>query len=415
MPRLFAVLLGLIVLLAPGYAMAQTVDSDDVIIFEPTPELRIFRSKHYRIHTTLSKQETVPYGRHMDAIYEQYQERFSSFKSKQIDPMPLYLFKTEQQYDRFLAEHDLDGAHSGGMFFVTHQLEGLATWTDARSRRRTFEVLQHEGFHQFAWHAIGPKLPVWLNEGLAQYFESAIITDGRMSLGITRTLKIEKMRNAIDAKENLPLNQLIRITGEQWAKTLRKTPDHSSLLYAQAWSVTYFLIHGQDGKNKTKLAEYLRRLSEGERADQAMLMAFGPGGLADLENDWRAYALKQHPNNVAQATERLEFLGTGLRLLAEQGEDMPQDLGELQDSLQRYGFKLRRREMGITRNLSAEHAELFQFSKDSNGDEQRDFVLLKSATTGLPPTITAPGLEPAPTLIWYRDADGKLVQDIAYR
>ncbi|MEL7089807.1 MAG: hypothetical protein AAGL98_15410, partial [Planctomycetota bacterium] len=34
-------------------------------------ELRVFASHHYHIHTNLSREETVPYGRHMDAVFGQ--------------------------------------------------------------------------------------------------------------------------------------------------------------------------------------------------------------------------------------------------------------------------------------------------------------------------------------------------------
>lgn len=410
----FAPLLMILLLLVPHRSAAEQNNAGEGFIrIEPTPELTVFRSKHYRIHTNLTRVETVPIGRHMDAVYEQYNMRFGSLMPKQFKAMPLYLFRTEQQYDRFLAEHDIDGAHSGGMFFVTHQLEGLATWTSARSRRKTFEVLQHEGFHQFAWHAIGPKLPVWLNEGLAQYFESAVLTDGRMSLGLSSRPRIEKIHTAIKAGDTLPINDLLAITTEQWSDQLRKDPEHSGLLYAQAWSYTYFLIHGDDGQHQPQLIDYLKRLSKDERPEDAALMAFGQYGLQKLAIRWQSFALKQQPDDVAEAAERLEFLGTGLRLLAEQGEEMPENLTALRATLQRYGFKLRRREMGVTQNLSADHDELFQYASQAGDD--RAFVLLKPERSGLPPRIIAPGLEPEPTLIWYRDADGKLIQDIAYR
>lgn len=389
-----------------------TVAGGSDLRFEPTPTLTVYRSTHYRIFTNLSQQETVPFGRHMDALFVQYDKRFRGLSKKSIERMPLYLFQTEQQYDRFLQEHDIDASHSGGMFFVTHTLQGLATWIDQRSRRKTFEVLQHEGFHQFAWYAIGPELPVWLNEGLAQYFEHAVLDeDGRMSLGLTSRPRIERVKDAIKQNNILSINTLSHITSEQWANVLRRHPDKANLLYAQSWSLAYFLIHGDDGKHQPQLIDYLKRLSNGDRNDDALLMAFCKDGLKPLAGDWRRFALNQKPDDVAEASERLTFLGTGLRLLAEQGEAMPADLDALRDTLQRYGFKLRRSAMGITHNLSAQQDELYRYHR-SNGE--RAFVLLDAEQVGLPPRITAPGLDPEPTLIWYRDHDGKLVQDIVY-
>lgn len=409
MPRLLALLL-IALLSLPTPAVAQS----ETIRFEPTPQLTIFRSKHYRIFTNLSQRETVPYGRHMDALYEQYGKRFRGLSGNQVEPMPLYLFRSEQQYDRFLAEHDIDATHSGGMFFVTHKLEGLATWVQPGNRRKTLEVLQHEGFHQFAWHAFGPKLPVWLNEGLAQYFESAVLSDdGRMSLGMSNASRIEKVRRAVASGRVLRAEALMSITADQWSSALRHDHDHASLLYAQSWSLAYFLIHGQDGRYRPKLMDYLERLGRGEASDQAMLMSFGRDGLSNIGRQWRAFALNHEPDDVTQACERMVFLGTGLRVLAEQEKPMPQDLDALRTTLQQHGFKLRRSEMGVTRNYSAQREELFSYSIGSGSE--RDFVLLDPDRAGLPPRITAPGLEPQPTLTWSRDRQGKLVQGIEYK
>lgn len=393
-------------------ATPSAAQSDDVIRFEPTPKLTVYRSKHYRIFTNLSQSETVPIGRHMDAMFEQYEKRFRGLGEKSVERMPLYLFKTEQQYERFLQEHDIDASHSGGMFFVTHKLQGLATWSDRRSRRKTIEVLQHEGFHQFAWHAIGPSLPVWLNEGLAQYFEHAVIADdGGMSLGLTSRPRIERVKAAIKQGDALPVIALMRISSVQWTRVLRNNPDKAHLLYAQSWSLAYFLIHGDDAEHQPKLLDYLKRLANGDRPDDALLMAFGTDGLKPLADDWRAFAMSQQPDDVAEATERLAFLGTGLRLLAEQDEAMPKDLSELRDTLKRYGFKTRRNEMGVTRSFSAGNDAMYQYA---SGSDDRAFVILAPNRAGLPPRLSAPGLDPEPTLIWYRDHDGKLIHDIVY-
>lgn len=399
----------LLCLLWPVASGAGTVDA---LRFEPTPALTVYRSKHYRIFTNLSQSETVPYGRHMDALFEQYEKRFRGLGDKQIERMPLYLFRTQQQYDRFLQERGIDATHSGGMFFTTHRAQGLATWVDSRSRRKTLEVLQHEGFHQFAWHAIGPGLPVWLNEGLAQYFELAVIDEhGRMSLGMTSRSRIDRVKEAIGNGEALPILALMRITHQQWAELLQRKPDRANLLYAQSWSLAYYLIHGDGGKHQTQLIEYLQRLSAGDRHDDALLMSFGQAGLTPLADDWRAFALQQQPDEIAQTTERLLFLGTGMRLLAEQGETLPADLDALRQALKNIGFTLRRSEMGVTQQFAAKQDHLYHYSRDTG---ERAFVLLPPDRDGLPPRITAPGLTPEPTLVWYRDHDGKLAHDIVY-
>ena len=148
-----------------------------------------------------------------------------------------------------------------------------------------------------------------------------------------------------------------------------------------------------------------------------MLLAFGREGVASIEAGWRRHALAQQPDDLTLATERLEFLGTGLRLLDEHGEAMPGSIAQLHTTLRQYGFRMQRREMGVSRVMDADNAALFSFVR-GNGSARpytADFRMLAASRSDLPPRIVAPGLSPEPTLIWHRDEDGKLVQDISYR
>ncbi|MEM1354978.1 MAG: DUF1570 domain-containing protein [Planctomycetota bacterium] len=412
-------LLTCIWLFCPSPALAEPAPEAGAAARQAGEEiaLRGFRSRHYVIYTNLSREETLPYGRHMDRVFDQYQRRFASFMPRNPDPMPLYLLRTREQYIRYLANYHIDASNAGGMFFVTHAAQGLATWVESGSRQKTFRILQHEGFHQFAWNYLGPNLPVWLNEGLAQYFEDAILTNQGMQLGIPGGTRIERVHRAIEQDNVLSFEQLRDVTAEHWGRTLRNRPDQSSLLYAQSWSVVYFLIHADEGRHKDRLLHYLKLLNRGSDNDQAWLMSFGTAGLAALEQSWRGYASRQKPSEIATATDRLVFLGTGLRLLDERGQNMPGSIDQLRDELQRFGFSLRKRELGIIRDQSAQDEELFRFERGMVGGKpyEAEFRLLTPSRSDLPPRIVAPGLSPEPTLIWYRDADGDLVLDIEYR
>lgn len=380
-------------------------------------QLTVYRSHHYLIHTNLSREETVPFGRHMDAVFEQYQRRFTGFLPHDLEAMPLYLLRTREDYIRFMAEHDIDATNSGGLYFVTHDLRGLATWAESDNRAQTFRVLQHEGFHQFAWKFIGPNLPVWLNEGLAQYFEDAVLVDGRMSTGLASRGRITRMRDAIRGGEARQLRALHAVSGEAWNRALRQRPDDAALLYAQSWSVVYYLIHGDGGAHQPQLVEYLKLLSQGNGSDEAMLLAFGRRGIGAVQQDWIDFALTQQPDDLTAATERLEFLGTGMRLLDEHGDTIPDSIEQLRDRLQAYSFRMRRHDHGVAHDLDARDDHLFTFLRgtDNGRPYEAEFRMLSPTRGDLPPRIVAPGLSPEPTLIWHRDEDGNLVQDIEYR
>ncbi len=388
---------------------AQSAASEDRV----GPKLEVFASRHYHIHTDLPRRDVVPFGQHMDAIYERYRQRFADFNTHDQTPMPLYLFRARADYEAFLQRHDLNGHNSGGMFFVTKDIVGLATWTEGKSRSQTLAVLQHEGFHQFAWRHIGPNIPVWVNEGLAQYFEDAILVRDRMTLGLAGSRRVQAVRGAIASGDVMPVAALLAMTPQQWGGILREDPARSELLYAQAWSIAYFLIHADGGKYRAAFGTYLQLLSKSQDASQAYARAFGSSDVSKLEKAWLAYAAKQEPDPLSTATYRLEFIGTAMRFLEEQGEPLPDSIEALQQTLVSRGFAVTRTTHHITDTAEAADASMFTYDRP-NGSAAA-FQLLAASRSDLPPRVIATGLQPEPVLTWSRDANDQLVMDIIYR
>ena len=407
------ILSGVVVLLLIGSAR-QAAAQERV-------ELTVYASHHYLIHTNLTQAETVPYGRHIDSVYDRFAERFAGYREDvEAVRMPLYLFRTQEQYLGFLRSYGIAAEGSGGMFFVTHQLRGLATWADGRPRGRTLRTLQHEGFHQFAWHHLGRDLPTWVNEGLAQYFEDAVILESGMKLGLANPQRLALVRDALTSGYALPGEELLALEHHEWSHSLSTNASRSELLYAQAWSLVYYLIHGDDGRYRPAFETYLRMLGTGKAQGDAFQIAFGYGAAAAaMETRWRRYVIVQPLDPVVVAGERLRFLAAALEYKHQRNEPMPRRLGQLRHDLQARGFTLTRTTHGLHEELRAADDELFTYTRpgaDGRAEARSSaFVLLESAARGLPPRLVAPGLDPEPMLEWSRDPEGRLVAEIRYR
>jgi len=82
------------------------------------------------------------------------------------EPIHVYLFDSSKQYRKFMGKHYSDFADRRAFFVKTDTtLTVYAHWND-----RVAEDLQHEVAHGYL-HSIIPNLPLWLDEGLAEYFE----------------------------------------------------------------------------------------------------------------------------------------------------------------------------------------------------------------------------------------------------
>ena len=372
--------------------------------------LQRYTTRYYTIHTNLSRNDAVLVGRHMDAVFDEARKQFSVFGQVEQTRMDLYLFHEQGEYESFIASHNMSATNTGGMFFVQRDIQGLAAWTGEKPRSQVFAVLQHEGFHQFAWDFIGPGLPIWANEGLAQLFEDAVLVRKRLVVGLRNSMRIARVKHALESGQALGFDAMLNLTQRQWQETIAGDAQRSALLYDQAWSMAYFLTMTEPYRGR--FTRYLEQIKAGQDAKAAFTEAFG-NDTAAMGGAWRTFVLNVEPDAINLAVARLEFFGQGLRLLHQRREKMPTSFDALQRRLERIQFRLEVHSHGSVTRYAAEDEENFTVELP-NGRRGR-FNLLPPVRGDLPPRISAQGLNPIPTLIWSKNEEGELVQDIEYR
>ena len=79
-----------------------------------------FRSKHYRILSDLTPEDTRAYAAHLDLMYEEYARRLSSLAQRAPEIPFVLLFARQQDYlDVMRTRYAINAAGSGGMFFTS--------------------------------------------------------------------------------------------------------------------------------------------------------------------------------------------------------------------------------------------------------------------------------------------------------
>lgn len=382
-------------------------------IAEGAHGLTAYSSKHYTIYTNLRRSEAVAYGRHMDLIFAEYSRRFRMFTARQNQPMPLYLLRTRHQYIALMRELGFNASSSGGMFFVSAEASGLATWIEGVPRSTTLETLQHEGFHQFAHTYIGHHLPIWVNEGLAEYFGDGLIVRGKMKVGLATEHRLQAVQRANQNRTIIDFDDLLSMAHEQWQKNMMGESTTGYLQYQQSWSMVYFLIHGDKGKYRPAFEQYLMSVNNGHASDAAFQQAFGTSDNKAFELRWKTYTRALKPDVLATAIARMRFLGRGLAYLRENQQPIPNSLEGLRRRLKSLGFRVISMSHGVQTVTAADDMANFSFRRD-NGS-QGFFQLLEAESNHLLPRVVAPGLRPEPMLVWFRDPNGRLESQIRYR
>ena len=374
-------------------------------------ELRELRSRRYVVRTDLDADVAAPYVEHMDKLYDEFARRFDAFRPRHTPRCDLLLFNKRADYTGHLGKLGFSGANTGGVFFMDGRSSAVATYLEGRPRSQTLGVLQHEGFHQFAALYFVNTLPIWINEGLAEYFQDALLVDGKFVLGIPESRRVRALQRAIPKGEAVPFNAVLSVSPQQWSNAVASDPERAMLLYAQSWSMVHFLIHGDNRRYEPLLVRYLKLLNDGQRSADAFRQVFGDA--SGFEAKWRRHVLGLSPDALAVAAERLAFLGDAIADLASEGRGpLPTDWPTLKAALERRGYTSRRVFSGVMTTHSVRDETAFTYPGADGKELPFDPV---PAVRGMPPGLTAPTLKPRPTLYWIKLKGGDLSPDVRYK
>jgi hypothetical protein len=114
-------------------------------------------------------------------------------------------------------------------------------------------VVYHELTHYFLSRALVSR-PVWLNEGLAEYFAFAEIRDDEISLGGISLDRVQLLKSS----SLLPLKEFFAVDA---SSAYYNESFKASVYYAQAWAFTHYLMHGE---HSARFREYLDALQKNE-------------------------------------------------------------------------------------------------------------------------------------------------------
>jgi len=139
------------------------------------------------------------------------------------EPIHIYLFDTGERFAAFLDEH-YPSFPPRRAFFVEGdtRLAVYAHWGD-----RLAEDLRHEVAHGYL-HSVLPNIPLWIDEGLAEYFE---VSRGFQGLNLPHVAELNRLLGTGAWRPNL-----------QRLETLTTINEMSQTDYAESWAWVHWLL-----------------------------------------------------------------------------------------------------------------------------------------------------------------------------
>lgn len=194
-------------------------------------------------------------------------------------PTTVIVFRDEASFIPFKPLYQGRPANVAGYFQSGEDLNYIAISLDPEERI-PFETAFHEYVHLHLKDNL-PGAPLWLNEGLAEFYGALRFSRGEAVLGAP----ILHYSYLLKQQELLPLTTLFAIDNRS---PHYNEQDKSGMFYGQSWALVHYLMLGTDGGRQQQFKQFLQRISQGEASDKALESSFGRSVEA-IEKELRDY------------------------------------------------------------------------------------------------------------------------------
>jgi hypothetical protein len=148
-----------------------------------------------------------------------------------------------------------------------------------QAQRRLFQRLYHETFHAYLATYVYPasegEVPRWLNEGLAQIFETALVEAGELRLGHADRERLDAVRLALRKGALLPLAELLQSGPKQFQVAHAAEQQASDRYYLASWALAFYLTFERKLLGTPALDEYVRAVRRGDGPLEAFATLVG--------------------------------------------------------------------------------------------------------------------------------------------
>ena len=238
------------------------------------------RSPHFIVASNAGEKKTRRVAKQFEFIREVFRKTFPAIRQDTGQPLIILAVKDEKSLRALLPGFwkKKGQARPAGIFVGGPEKQYVALRIDAPGPR-PYHAMYHEYYHLLTSRS-HDWLPLWLAEGLAEFYASTIVQGERVLLGAPNEPHVRLLRS----QRLLPLDVLFTVDHSSPYYSERRK---ASIFYAQSWAFIHYVLI-RDWKNQTSLlVDYLQLLRKDVAPQQAAQRAFGD--LRQLEKALQQY------------------------------------------------------------------------------------------------------------------------------
>lgn len=219
---------------------------------------------HFTLVGNAGRRLTVTVARNLERLRDVLSRATAGFDQRSSLGTLIYVFADEPSFRPFNLGPDGKPENLAGYFLASP--DGYYVAFDSSAGERPFPVIYHEYIHSVMENTL-PDMPLWLNEGLAEFYSSIEVMGDRARIG----MPLHDHLAWLAGHPLIPLEALfaVNVDSPQYNEQERQ-----GTFYAQSWALVHMLAIG-DPAHKSRMGGFLRAIQQGTDSRQAFERAFG--------------------------------------------------------------------------------------------------------------------------------------------
>ena len=226
------------------------------------------KSPHFTVLTDSNEKQARHVAGQLERMRAVFHTLFPEATADSGAPIIVLALKDKKDFQAlepaaYLAKGQLDLA---GLFLNAPDKNYILLRLDAQGEH-PFATVYHEYTHLMLSKA-AEWMPLWLNEGLAEFYQNTDILDKEVRLGQPSADDILYLRQ----NRLMPLPVLFKV---DHSSPYYHEEQKGSVFYAESWALTHYLMVADHDKATTRLTDYVKLVSQHQDPVIAAQTAFG--------------------------------------------------------------------------------------------------------------------------------------------
>ncbi|MFP5286752.1 MAG: tetratricopeptide repeat protein [Thermoanaerobaculia bacterium] len=272
------------------------------------------RSANFTLFSNAGARNTTRIGADLERLRTALAQLMPRLTLSSPYPTSIFVFGNASSFKPYQRVFEGKSLNVGG-YFMSRELGNFVA-IDGNPKGDGTAIIYHEYLHYVLRNNYA-SLPLWLNEGLAEYYSTFEVTENEAKIGLPLVDHLRWLRG----NKLIPLPTLLAIN--------ESSPEYNENerrggFYAQSWALVHYLLAGKP-ERREQAVRYLQLLQDGAPLDTAFQRSFGDA--AALERELRTY-VQSYAFSFSRAPIRSEA-DLSLQVLPMAWPDVLTRLGDL--------------------------------------------------------------------------------------